>query len=251
MVITVGNVKGPPGPGYENALILEEKVTQLEIDSEAHSEQFTQVSSELNKIIPLAQKGVNNGVASLDDTGKVPASQLPSYVDDVVEYTNFASFPLEGEAGKIYVAKNTNKTYRWSGTAYTIIGGDIALGETSSTAYAGDKGKANAEAIVTLQQSNDEIGSALSQAVQTISALNNIKLDVTEKAQPNGVASLDNTGKVPQNQLPALSASNINAFGFEVRSDGHLWMVAQDDTSLPDAWISSDGHLHIRFNDPQ
>ena len=86
-------------------------------------------------------KGANNGVAELDSAGKVPASQLPSYVDDVLEYDEQASFPTTGETGKIYVAKDTNKTYRWSGTAYVEISPSLALGETSSTAYRGDRGK--------------------------------------------------------------------------------------------------------------
>jgi hypothetical protein len=73
--------------------------------------------------------------------GKVPANQLPSYVDDVLEYPNLASFPATGESGKVYVALDTNKTYRWSGSTYVFIGSDLALGETSATAYAGDKGK--------------------------------------------------------------------------------------------------------------
>ena len=85
--------------------------------------------------------GAKNGVASLDENGLVPASQLPSYVDDVLEYDKLASFPAAGEAGKIYVAHNTNKTYRWSGTAYVEISASLALGETSSTAYRGDRGK--------------------------------------------------------------------------------------------------------------
>ena len=85
--------------------------------------------------------GAKNGVASLDENGLVPASQLPSYVDDVLEYDKLASFPAAGEAGKIYVAQNTNKTYRWSGTAYVEISASLALGETSSTAYRGDRGK--------------------------------------------------------------------------------------------------------------
>ena len=86
-------------------------------------------------------KGAKDGVASLDENGLVPASQLPSYVDDVLEYDKLASFPATGEAGKIYVAQNTNKTYRWSGTAYVEISASLALGETSSTAYRGDRGK--------------------------------------------------------------------------------------------------------------
>lgn len=86
-------------------------------------------------------KGAKNGVASLDENGLVPASQLPSYVDDVLEYDKLASFPKTGESGKIYVAQDSNKTYRWSGTAYVEISASLALGETSSTAYRGDYGK--------------------------------------------------------------------------------------------------------------
>lgn len=89
--------------------------------------------------------------AKLDESGKVPASQLPSYVDDVLEYATINSFPVPGESGKIYVDISTNLTYRWSGTKYTEISESLALGETSSTAYAGDKGKKNAEDIVKLQ----------------------------------------------------------------------------------------------------
>ena len=73
--------------------------------------------------------------------GKVPTSQLPSYVDDVLEYANLAAFPATGESGKIYVALNTNLTYRWSGTAYVEISKSLALGETADTAYRGDRGK--------------------------------------------------------------------------------------------------------------
>lgn len=90
------------------------------------------------------------GKADLVD-GKVPAAQLPSYVDDVLEYAGTAQFPVAGETGKIYVDAATNKTYRWSGSSYVEISESLALGETSATAYAGDKGKANADAIAALQ----------------------------------------------------------------------------------------------------
>lgn len=79
--------------------------------------------------------------ATLDSNGKVPSSQLPSYVDDVLEYANKASFPATGESGKIYVDKATNLTYRWGGTEYVEISASLALGETASTAYRGDRGK--------------------------------------------------------------------------------------------------------------
>lgn len=91
--------------------------------------------------IPTSQKGAASGVAELDSTGRVPSSQLPSYVDDVLEFTNRAAFPANGEDGKIYVAEDTNITYRWGGTEYVEISSSLALGETSSTAYRGDRGK--------------------------------------------------------------------------------------------------------------
>ena len=71
----------------------------------------------------ITKKGVANGYAGLDGTGKVPSSQLPSFVDDVLEYANLAGFPWTGETGKMYVALNTNKVYRWSGSAYIEISG--------------------------------------------------------------------------------------------------------------------------------
>lgn len=101
--------------------------------------------------IPTTQKGAANGVAELDSSGKVPAAQLPSYVDDVIEgYLSGGKLYKEqahtteiiGEAGKIYVDLATDKTYRWSGSAYVVISETIALGETSATAFRGDRGKA-------------------------------------------------------------------------------------------------------------
>lgn len=88
-----------------------------------------------------ALKGAASGVAELDSNGKVPSSQLPSYVDDVLEYSNLEGFPVTGESGKIYVAQDTNKTYRWSGSAYVEISESLALGTTSSTAFRGDYGE--------------------------------------------------------------------------------------------------------------
>ena len=102
--------------------------------------------------IAATEKGANNGVAELDSTGKVPASQLPSFVDDVIEgYLNEGVFYEEdshttqvtAESGKIYVdlTGGANRTYRWSGSTYVEISASLALGETESTAYRGDRGK--------------------------------------------------------------------------------------------------------------
>ncbi len=101
--------------------------------------------------IKVSQKGVNGGVATIGADGKIPSSQLPSYVDDVLEYEKLASFPTTGEAGKIYTAIDTGKIYRWSGSTYTEISSSLSLGETSSTAYSGASGKQNRTDINTLQ----------------------------------------------------------------------------------------------------
>lgn len=73
-------------------------------------------------------------------SGKIPEANLPSYVDDVLEYNSKSNFPKSGETGKIYVDKSTNLTYRWGGSAYVEISPSLALGETSGTAYRGDYG---------------------------------------------------------------------------------------------------------------
>jgi len=100
--------------------------------------------------IPASDKGSANGVAELDQNGKVLSSQLPSFVDDVIEgylyegnfYEDAAhTILIPGQGGKIYVEVTTNKTYRWTGSGYAEISESLALGETSSTAYRGDRGK--------------------------------------------------------------------------------------------------------------
>lgn len=86
-----------------------------------------------------ANKGVAGGYASLDGAGLVPSTQLPSYVDDVLEFANLAAFPVTGESGKIYVAVDTSKTYRWSGSTYVEIsaspGSTDAVPEGSTNLY--------------------------------------------------------------------------------------------------------------------
>lgn len=97
--------------------------------------------------VKRSEMGTANGVATLGASGQIPSSQLPSYVDDVLEYTSISLFPATGESGKIYVDTTANLTYRWSGSGYVEISKSLALGETSSTAYAGDKGKALADKL--------------------------------------------------------------------------------------------------------
>jgi hypothetical protein len=112
------------------------------------------LSSKFSEKLDVNLKGSARGLAELDDTGKVPSTQLPSYVDNVLNgYLFEDSFfedeehttELRPESGKIYINleqdQNENKTYRWAGTTYVVISDTITLGETSSTAYRGDRGK--------------------------------------------------------------------------------------------------------------
>ena len=128
--------------------------------------------SELDSVdqsVANAISGVQSELSTKADLvgGKVPAAQLPAFVDDVLEYDAVSAFPATGEDGKIYVAKNTNKTYRWGGTQYVEISPSLALGETSETAYPGDKGAANASAVAALKKSKQDALDA-----QQLSAVN-------------------------------------------------------------------------------
>lgn len=106
-------------------------------------------TSDINKPISIAQQTALNKKADLVN-GLIPANQLPSYVDDIVEFQNKESFPGVGEQGKIYVDLNDNLTYRWSGSIYTEISKSIKLGETNLDAYPGDKGKQIADNLLSL-----------------------------------------------------------------------------------------------------
>lgn len=99
--------------------------------------------------------GEANGIATLNGTGKVPESQLPSYVDDVIEgYLYEGDFYEDAqhqdlitpESGKIYVDLSTDKTYRWGGSAYYALN-DLEIGETTGTAFDGGRGKAIEDVI--------------------------------------------------------------------------------------------------------
>ena len=111
------------------------------------------------------QLGVASGVATLDVSGKVPTAQLPSYVDDVIEGANLAAFPGTGSTGVIYVALDTNKPYRWSGTVYVEIsaspGSTDSVTEGSTNLYFTN---ARAQAAVTSVTGNSGTSTKLATA---------------------------------------------------------------------------------------
>ena len=139
----------------------------------------------------------------MNGEGKVPAAQLPSYVDDVREYASKDKFPSTGEAGVIYIALDTNKTYRWGATTYVEISPSLALGETADTAYAGNKGKANADAIKELQTTKLDIGATPS--VDSVRVKNKSGADTlveySSGATANAIVRRGSKGEVLLRQL--------------------------------------------------
>lgn len=171
--------------------------------------------------VKRTEMGVANGVATLGADGKVPSGQLPSYVDDVLEYDKKSSFPATGETGKIYVTKDTNLTYRWSGTAYVEISSSLALGETSSTAYAGDKGKALAVRVTAVEGKASANESNISSVGKRVTNLENgtkvagkaAKLATARKISISGDAtgSTDFDGSADKTIALTLANSGVTA----------------------------------------
>ena len=123
--------------------------TSRTVNGKALSSNIVLSASDVNAI-PSSQKGTAGGVASLDSSGFILSSQLPPSVDEILEgylYNNAFyedeehDVEIDAQSSKIYVDLSNNLTYRWSGTAYVEISKSLAIGETSSTAYRGDRGK--------------------------------------------------------------------------------------------------------------
>ena len=123
--------------------------------------------------------------ATLDSSGHVPSSQLPSYVDDVIEgyYSNGNFYSdsaktkkITGEGGKIYTDLATNKTYRWGGTAWVEISKSLAIGETAGTAYDGAKGAKNASDISLLKT---DVSTLKTDNTQNKKDISNLKANVS------------------------------------------------------------------------
>jgi hypothetical protein len=114
-----------------------------------------------------------NGLARLNGSGLIPSSLLPSYVDDVLEFANLAGFPATGESGKIYVALDTNKTYRWSGSAYIEIASSPGSGSSQQLAALGLN-------VAPVSGFELTLGGSTCQLVTTVTAASGVyTLDVT------------------------------------------------------------------------
>lgn len=164
-------------------------------------------NNKLNK----SEKGATNGIASLDENGRVPSSQLPSYVDDVIDEYTYAQFPTTGETGKIYIAKDTNKTYRWSGNGYAEVSASLALGETEQTAYSGAKGKKNAEDIAKLADDLEETHLLASNAESAISEVVELTIPVIESEVANKATKSEAQGYATTAKNEAITAAATDA----------------------------------------
>ena len=190
--------------------------------------------------------GAANGVATLDASGLVPASQLPSYVDDVLEYANFAALPATGESGKIYVTQDTNKIYRWSGSAYIEISpvagnSDTAtkLATARTIAASGDAswsvsfdGSGDVTAALTLANSGATAGTYRSVTVDA-------KGRVTAGTNPTTLSGYGITDAAPSSHVGATGtahgAATTSVAGF---------MSAADKTKLDGVATGANNYVH-------
>lgn len=191
----------------------------------------TYTASEVGAIATTV-KGAANGVAELDAAGKVPSSQLPSFVDDVIEVADYDHLPITGESGKIYVTIDTNKTYRWTGNEYVEISESLALGETSSTAYRGDRGKTAYDH----SQDSGRITAAVSSGLYKFSATAQGHISGTTAVQKSDITALgipaqDTTYGVVSKTANGLAPQlpNETTTTKYLRQDGS-WQVPPDHT---------------------
>lgn len=208
-------------------------------------------------------KGKANGLASLDDSGKVPSTQLPSYVDDVLEFTQLDQLPKPGESGKIYVVTSTNLQYRWSGSDYVEISKSLALGETSSTAYPGDKGKATTDIVNSLSDNlvNDVLVAQSSQTSVSLTVKSITKNPILADGNPillgdseslrmastaNGLYSQANDKTITINQASTSTAGVMSASD-KTKLDG-LKAQAEIDTSISNVQNNLNAHINNRTN---
>lgn len=207
----------------------ESEITKLKATVNGHSNTLDGVISDLQTLQGML--GDDSRFATLGSDGKVPASQLPSYVDDVVEYSAKANFPAKGETGKIYVDLSTNKTYRWGGSAYVEISASLAIGRTAGTAFDGAAGKAVEDAVKTLQNANkSNLVELTSVSINPAFAGDGIQLDFKTKnangdyiiyslTLPDATASADGIFTKENYQvLAALASDAITSIVFQTET---------------------------------
>jgi hypothetical protein len=155
--------------------------------------------------VKRSEMGQPDGVATLDSSGLIPSSQLPSYVDDVLEFADFASLPTTGETGKIYIAIATGKIYRWSGSIYIEISNPLDIA-TQAEAQAGSD---NTKAMTPLR-TKQHVDSRIDYQTTTIATTDWSGTDpVTAVKTVSGVLSTDKP--LIDIDLSAVAFANVEA----------------------------------------
>ena len=175
----------------------------MSLDSNLQSA-FTAVGTAIKGKIGNSEKGAANGVATLDGTGKIPSAQLPSYVDDVVEYTTIAQFPATGSAGILYIDLTTNKQYRWGGSSYA----QITSGAVDSVA-----GKTGIVALDTSDitgLTSALSGKAASSHTHAIADVTGLQTTLDAKATSSALSTLStNVGATDTNYVTVFNAALV------------------------------------------
>ena len=222
--------------------------TSRTVNGKALTNNITLTASDVSAI-PSSQKGTAGGVASLDSSGFILSSQLPPSVDEILEgylYNNAFyedeehDVEIDAQSSKIYVDLSNNLTYRWSGTAYVEISKSLAIGETSSTAYRGDRGKIAYDHSQAAHARTDATNVADSSTNGNI-LINGSQVNVythpsyTQKSSGLYKITVDSSGHV--SGATAVTKSDITALGIPAQDTNTTYTVA---TTSKDGLMSSE-----------
>ena len=246
----------------------------VSINNNSHTHTIANVTglqSALDSKLNTSLKGAASGLAELDNNGKVPSSQLPSYVDDVIDVamasdlasaTDKSGATIKPETGKIYIDdigdNASNKTYRWSGTTYVVISETLALGETSSTAFDGARGKV---AYTHSQSAHARVDATKTEKSSTNG---NIKINGTETnvythpsytAHDSGLYKIANDASGHVNSVTAVTKADITGLGIpgqdttysDVTTSTHGLMTAADKAKLNGIATGANAYVHPTY----
>nr|DAZ81700.1 MAG TPA: Peptidase [Caudoviricetes sp.] len=197
--------------GSQNVTVSIPKAVDLTpYEKQNHAYETFETKAHASSTYALASAiGVANGLATLDDSGLVPSSQLPSYVDDVLEFDSKDKFPANGEDGKIYVDKSDNKTYRYTGSGYLWINSTVATADEAVKAHKDADGnvitdtyekKTDAAASLATKQDKLTIDSMFSETSDNVATSKGIAAYVKDsisnaKIDPSQIAELSSYEK--------------------------------------------------------
>ncbi len=207
----------------------------------------TGLQTALDNKINTSERGVSGGIATLDQFARIPASQLPSYVDDVLEYATTAQFPATGESGKIYIAvnqgtaANPTRQYRWTGSVYAEInpspGTTDVLAEGSTNLYFSEHRVRN----TVLTGLSLAVSTAVTAADSVLSALGKLQarlnlLGTAANANVQTSATATTTGALMAVGAFGLGAASFPSSTYVTDADA---LTATGDYMVGATWIGS------------